>query len=49
MQQVGVKSDLRLYAGAGHGFFNANKESGKWYRLTIEETDEFLTELGWVK
>jgi len=49
MQQAGIKSDLRLYAGAQHGFFNVKKESGKWYRLTIEETDEFLVGLGWLE
>ncbi|MFK7767657.1 MAG: alpha/beta hydrolase [Mariniblastus sp.] len=43
-----VRSELRIYAGAGHGFFNANKEGGKWYPLTIEEMDEFLVSYGWL-
>ncbi len=49
MQSVGIKSDLRLYAGASHGFFNTNKEDGKWYPYTIDEMDEFLRSLGWLK
>ncbi len=48
MLEQGVRSELRLYAGAGHGFFNKNK-SGGWYPFTIEEADEFLVSLGWLK
>jgi acetyl esterase/lipase len=48
MNKQGVRSELRLYAGAGHGFFNKNK-SDVWYPLTIEEVDEFLVSLGWLK
>ena len=49
MKAAGVQSELRLYAGAGHGFFNANKENGKYYRLNIVEVDKFLDGLGWTK
>lgn len=49
MQAQGVKSALRLYAGAGHGFFNTNKEDGMWYQYTIKEMDEFLRDLGWLE
>ena len=49
MTTKGVRSDLRLYGGAGHGFFNAKNEGGKWYDLTVEEMDEFLVSHGWLK
>jgi len=48
MQEVGVKSELRVYQGQGHGFFNHGKDGNKWYEKTIAETDAFLTELGWL-
>ncbi len=48
MNQARVRSELRLYAGAGHGFFNANKEGGKYFQLTVAEMDEFLVSLGWL-
>jgi acetyl esterase len=48
MLRENVRSDLRLYEGAGHGFFNHSKDGGKWFKLTINETDEFLVSLGWI-
>ena len=48
MKQAGIKSELHLYEGAGHGFFNSGKEGGKWYRLNMEEVDRFLVDLGWL-
>jgi acetyl esterase/lipase len=36
------------YQGQGHGFFNFQKNGGKHYKLTLTETDNFLTELGWL-
>ena len=47
MQELGIKSELRLYEGATHGFFNFNKENGKWYHLTMAEVDSFLDEIKW--
>lgn len=49
MKKRNIRSELRLYAGAGHGFFNASKDGGKWYPLTIDETDKFLVSLGWLE
>ena len=49
MKAKGVRSDLRLYGGAGHGFFNQDKEGGKWFAMTIEEMDEFLVSHGWLE
>jgi acetyl esterase/lipase len=48
MNELNVRSDLRLYAGASHGFFNARKEDGKYFRLTVAEMDEFLVSIGWL-
>ena len=49
MKKVNVRSELRLYADAGHGFFNAGKHDGKWYRMTVAEMDKFLVSLGWLE
>ncbi len=47
-QKNGVSSDLHLYEGYGHGFFNyGNNEDIYWD--TIEKTDQFLVELGILK
>ncbi len=48
MAKKNVRSELRLYAGAGHGFFNAKTDGGRWYRLTVTEMDNFLVSLGWL-
>lgn len=48
MKTQNIRSELLLYAGAGHGFFNAKKDGGKWYRLTVAEMDKFLVSLGWI-
>jgi len=48
MQEAGVKSELRLYEGQPHGFFNHGRDENRWYNATIEETDKFLTSLGWL-
>jgi hypothetical protein len=36
------------YEGASHGFFNPDRESGKWYEATLAEADRFLTGLGYL-
>lgn len=48
MLKLGLKSELVLYGGQGHGFFNSSKQNGKWYRYTIAEVDQFLVSLGWL-
>ncbi|MBB03297.1 MAG: lipase [Planctomyces sp.] len=48
MQKAGVKSELRLYEGQPHGFFNHGRDNNRWYNDTIKATDEFLTSLGWL-
>jgi len=49
MEGAGVRCELRIYAGQGHGFFNARGGGGKYYALTVREADKFLASLGWVK
>ncbi|MCP5535959.1 MAG: alpha/beta hydrolase fold domain-containing protein [Akkermansiaceae bacterium] len=44
MKALGIRSDLHLYEGQPHGFFNKQK-----YQETVIETDKFLKELGFLK
>ena len=44
MEKVGVRSDLHLYEGAVHGFFNQSP----YLEQTIEETEKFLRSLSWI-
>ncbi|QDV69349.1 Carboxylesterase NlhH [Rosistilla carotiformis] len=45
---VGVDSELHVYQGQGHGFFNVRNDDGRWYRKTVVEADRFLNKLGWI-
>ncbi|WP_419193662.1 alpha/beta hydrolase [Kolteria novifilia] len=49
MKDAGVRSELRVYEGQPHGFFNVGRDNGKWYKKTLGETDGFLTSLGWLE
>ena len=44
----GVRADLWLAPGAGHGFFNDRPASQGWHFATLFETDRFLASLGWL-
>lgn len=44
MEKAGVRSELHLYQGQPHGFFNVAR-----YSETLLETDKFLTSLGYLK
>jgi len=44
MKVVGVRSDLHLYDGQPHGFFNKAK-----FKETVIEADKFLASLGFLK
>lgn len=48
MEAVGSRSDLHLYEGQPHGFFNASR-SPKFYRDTVLKMDRFLTSLGYLE
>lgn len=45
MRDAGVKSELKIYQGQGHGFFNY----GKYYDSTLKEMDNFLKEMKFYK
>lgn len=45
MKAAGVRCDLHLYDGPGHGFFN--REPHK--TITLIEADKFLASLGWLE
>ena len=49
MRDVGSKSELKLYEGAGHGFFNFGRGGGNAYRKTTKQMDEFLIALGFLE
>jgi len=48
MKAAGVNSELRVYQGQGHGFFNHGKDKNRWYNETVQEMDKFLGALGWI-
>ena len=50
-KEVGVRSELHLYEGQPHGFFNAKKTDGggKIYRDTMVKTVAFLKSLDWIE
>lgn len=47
MEKVNSKCELRLYEGQGHGFFN--HKNLEYFKKTINETDQFLVSLGYLK
>ena len=49
MQKAGLDSELHLYADQPHGFFNASKANGKYYRLTVDKMLAFLKKHGWIE
>jgi acetyl esterase len=48
MQKLDNRSELFVYPGQPHGFFNQGKP-GDYFSQTMEETDRFLVSLGWIK
>jgi acetyl esterase/lipase len=48
MKAANARCDVRIYPGAGHGFFNKRKEDGRWFTETLVEADRFLASLGWI-
>lgn len=47
MTEVGVRSELFLYEGQPHGFFNESK-SKQNHAKTLKQMDDFLTSLGYL-
>lgn len=48
MKAAGVRCDLHVYPGAGHGFFNRDASGHPWFTQTLDETDKFFVSLGWL-
>jgi arylsulfatase A len=48
MERLGVRSELHLYPGKPHGFFNPGNDLGAYY-LTMTEADRFLASLGYLQ
>jgi acetyl esterase/lipase len=48
MEKAGSRSDLHVYAGQPHGFFNKGKK-GNYYEKTVLEMDKFFVSLGWLQ
>ncbi|GAG12376.1 unnamed protein product, partial [marine sediment metagenome] len=48
MKSLGIKSELTIYDGPGHGFFNYGRDGNKWFLATMTETHNFLKTLGWI-
>ena len=46
--KAGNQCKIVTYEKQGHGFFNHSRSGGKYYKLTIAETEKFLTGLGWI-
>ncbi len=49
MKSLGSKSELKLYEGESHGFFNQTKGDGQNYAKTIKQMDSFLTSIGFIE
>lgn len=47
MQDAGNRCELRLYEGAGHGFFNYFDGRNPFFTRTLKEMDIFLQSLGY--
>jgi len=48
MRKLGNRSELFVYPGQPHGFFNQGKP-GDGFAQTLAEMDRFLVSLGWIK
>lgn len=49
MQAAGVRCDLKLYDGEGHGFFNWFDGANPMFAATLRDTDAFLASLGYIE
>ncbi|TWT55825.1 Acetylxylan esterase precursor [Thalassoglobus neptunius] len=49
MQDVGSRSELMLFEGEPHGFFNLGRGNDENYEKTVAGMDEFLTSLGFIE
>ena len=49
MEKVGSRSELMLFEGQGHGFFNFGKSGPAVYAKTVHAMDKFLASLGYLE
>ncbi|GAA4469689.1 alpha/beta hydrolase [Nibrella saemangeumensis] len=47
MKEAGSRCDLHLYEGQEHGFFN--HQNSRYYSETVQQADQFLTSLGYLR
>jgi acetyl esterase/lipase len=48
-KKLGGRCELIGYDGASHGFFNPQRDEGRWYRETLAQADRFLAALGYLR
>lgn len=48
-KKLGIESELVLFEGKGHGFFNHGRDGNKAYYETVVASDRFLAKLGWLQ
>lgn len=48
MQAAGNRSELKLYDGEAHGFFNYGRSKNEYFIKTLKETDLFLQSIGYL-
>jgi acetyl esterase len=49
MEKIGSRSELILFEGQGHGFFNFKKGGPSVYAKTVHAMDKFLASLGYLE
>jgi len=49
MHAAGIVSELMIFAGQPHGFFNYGRSDNKYYDATVRAMDRFLASLGWLQ
>lgn len=47
MEEAGSRSELELFEGEGHGFFNYGRGGNRAYEKTVKSMDRFLESLGY--
>jgi len=48
MEEIGLEPQLHTYEGHQHGFFNLNRNDGKYFYETLKETEKFLMSMGFL-
>ncbi|MEM7145232.1 MAG: alpha/beta hydrolase [Verrucomicrobiota bacterium] len=49
MEEVGLESELHVYEGEAHGFFNQKKGGEEVFKDTVRKMDEFLVGIGFLE